>query len=247
MNEVAWESSKSAFERAALALRSKEITGDQFLRATDDKWRSLGQQLYRRWRKRLPDWVEAQDVAQVLRELAIEYVGKWDGRRGAIGPYVVWCARSRAQRQIHKWRAAKLSGNESKNPSRAERSMTQMFGDRADVVSTLLGATSSDPTTLLSAKELFADVLRTCRTRREVVVLRALALAGGSVQDACEIIAGSQALRVECNAFTRREVERAVRAVVHVMAIEVRYIDPNEVDLEADRNPGSGHGATVAA
>ena len=47
------------------ALRNGLITGDRYVRQTAPRWRRMARDLHYRWRKKLPVWVEPEDVEQL--------------------------------------------------------------------------------------------------------------------------------------------------------------------------------------
>jgi len=209
------------FEDAARARVAGEIDDNEFLRRTMRTWQMVTARLWRRWRRKLPMDVGPEDVQQALMLLAIQYVKKCNPKRvterGSYGGYIVWCATRRAQRQIHKWRNAKLSGNEAKNPGRFERcfsSLARKDDERRGDFESRLPGESVDPVERIATERAFAAYLAGSETVREALVLLALQRAEGSVDGAAEQIWCSYAARVECGAGDLRQARRIVRDVV---------------------------------
>ena len=126
-----------SYERAARALKAKEITADQFLLATRERWRRTARYIHERWRRKLPAWVEPEDVEQELVLLVLLAIRRYSRRRAGkmtLGQYATWGAIHRTQRQIHRWREASLSGNEGRNPSRCEIAFCRAFGPETEPV-----------------------------------------------------------------------------------------------------------------
>jgi hypothetical protein len=206
-----WKTERAEFERLARAHRAGKLSGNDFLKATDPRWRAMAARLYARWRRKLPSWVEQSDVLAELQMLALEHVKLCNPKRGDFGPYVVWCVYRRGQRAIHKWRGAKLSGNEGRNPSRAERSFSTFA---VEAWQENLRAPERDAVRAMHAEERFALVLSNCRSTREALVLLALRECDGSVRHAAEAIWKDYAARVQLEVRTEKAAERVVRRVL---------------------------------
>lgn len=209
------------FEEAARARVAGEIGDNEFLRRTWQVWVGVTGRLWRRWRRKLPTDIGPDDVQQALMLLALEFVAKCDPARltegGSYGGYIVWCATRRTQRQIHKWRNAKLAGDESKNPGRFERCFaslsTREDERREDFVARVAGE-SADPVERIETERAFREHLAGSETVREALVLLALQRAEGSVDGAAEAIWASYPARVECGARSARHARALVREVV---------------------------------
>lgn len=209
---------REAFERAARELREGKIGEGQFLAATRERWRRTAHYLFEHWRRKLPAWVEDVDVEQELTMLVLVHVRAWDPSRGAaLGPYVLWSAIHRTQRQMNRWRGASLTGNEGKNPSRAEVAFCRAFGPDVDpfLRAEPTGARQDEE---IERGEQFGEVLGACESVREALVLLALKRAEGSLGDAAGFLYGDYASRVECElaseAHARRVVEDCVAKIV---------------------------------
>jgi hypothetical protein len=208
------------FEAAARARVSGQIGDDEFLRRTARTWRVCTARLWTRWRRKLPPSIGPEDVQQALMVLAVEYAGKCDPARlegGSYGGYIVWCATRRAQRQIHKWRGARLSGHEGQNPGRPERCFASLHkrggedrGYRDDFESRVAAETPDPVEHVDSGRAL----LGRARSVREAVVLLALQRAGGDVEAAGAELWGAHAARVESGARSRRHAVRICRSAL---------------------------------
>jgi hypothetical protein len=207
-----------AYELATAQLRAGTIGAGEYLRRTREKWRLTSRDLYEHWRRKLPTWVEPADIEQELAVLALEHVSKWRPGMsdGTIGQYVYWNARHRGQRTIHRWRGASLSGNEGKNPSRAELAFCRAFGPDVDPMARAAPTPPSQDGDLERA-EAFAAALAGCECIREAVVLLALRKTDGSPAGAARAIYEDFAARIECGvgseAQARRVVGESVRAI----------------------------------
>ncbi len=210
---------RETFEAACRECRAGTMSAGEFLRVTDGRWRAMAVRLHQRWRRKLPDWVEPDDVLQEIRQIALEHLGKWQPARGAVGPFVVWCTQRRAQRQMHRWRGAKLSGNEGRNPSRFEVPASRLAGrwqedGDAERVFEQLAACGPVAEELLLVDDRARAVLRRARDWREVVVLQALMACEGSIEDAVGLIQGNLGARLHCGARDPEAIRDAVTRVL---------------------------------
>jgi len=217
-----YEKEHAQFDESALALRAGRITGSEFLTRTAAVWRDAAARLWARWRRRLPSWVERDDILQELQVLAIEHVCRWQEGRGGIGAYVVWSATRRAQRQIHRWRGASLSGNEGANASRAEISFSRAFP--LDPLGTRVPDAAADPQgeDAIEGDEVFGEAIDACRTSVEAIVLLALRECEGSIALSAQAIYNDFSARVECAVSSPQQAERLVRKSLTAVANRVQ-------------------------
>ena len=201
-----------SYEAAARALKRGEITPDAFLRATRERWARTARYLHERWRRKLPAWVEPADVEQELVLLVLRAVRRYSRRRAGrmtIGQYATWGAIHRAQRQIHRWRGASLSGNEGRNPSRAEIAFCRAFGPDVDPMAKAPPVAAGQDEAV-EASERFEELLAGCETVREALSLTALRRAGGDPRAAARLLFSDYASRVECELASEAQARRVV-------------------------------------
>lgn len=232
-----------AYEDACAALYAREIGDAEYVARTRALWRKTARTIFRRWRRKLPAWVEPQDVEQELLLQALAHVRNWQPARtcGTIGQFVMWSAYKRTQRVLHHWRGALLSGNEGKNPSRAEKAFATAFGPDVDPMARAAPARATQDEAR-EESEAFGAALARAATVREAMALLALRRAEGSAQQAARLLYADYAARVECELRSERQalemVGEAMRAVAR------RVLDaavPQRVEEEADDEaPESG-------
>lgn len=201
---------------------SLRVAEGEFLRHTAPRWRRIARDLHHRWRKKLPAWVEPEDVEQELVLQVLRAVPCWDAERGlAIGRYVTWAAVHRAQREINRMRGARLHGNEGKNPGRPEAtfsSITQRRKRRS------ADAPEFDPADLLptepaqfesaDVREMFALAIEGAVTEREVIIFFALRECGGEPDAAALRIFADFPARVQCGARDEDHARALVRSAI---------------------------------
>lgn len=206
-------------ERATVALYAGQITEGQYLRETNAKWRETAQWLFARWRRKLPAWVEVEDVEQELRMQALKHVRAWQPGRstGTIGQFVDWCAKKRVQRTFDAWRGVSTSGNSHKRPSRCEVAFSRAFAPEVDPMGRA-EPVAAEQEALVEASERFADALGGCGTVREALVLLALRRAGGSPSLAARLLLEDFAARVECELGSEAQARRVVAESVSRIA-----------------------------
>lgn len=204
------------YEASARALYEGRISEGAFLRETAEKWRQTAHFLFSRWRRKLPAWVEPEDVEQELVLLVLKHVRKWSPERGGmtIGSYVLWCAIHRTQRAMDQWRGAR----DGSKPSRSEIAFSRAFAPDADPLAKLKASGANAlQEEAAEAAEVFTSALGGCRTVREALVLLALRRAGGSPALAAALLYGDFAARVECaladEGHARRVVAESVSAI----------------------------------
>lgn len=209
------------FEQVARDLHDGRICDNEFLRRTDARWRAMGRLLFRRWRRKLPTWVEPEDLVHEVQMLAVKHARECDLRRGNVGPYTVWMTYRRAQRELHRMRGAKLSGNESKNPSRFEIPFCKMRqgadGEPWDAAR-LRDEFGASPIDRIESFERYQIALSRCSTMREVIFLRALEHTGGSIAGAADLILGDWDARVTCRLSSRTRLVKAIQSFLGRMA-----------------------------
>ena len=223
-----------------MGMREGRVSGDAFFRLARRKLGFIARDVWRGWRRKLPMWVEYEDVEQALHVQVLHYVPKWRPERGErIWDYVIWSAVHRTQRQIHKWRGAKIHGNEGKNESRAELAFSRVFrndpqyqedaSSRIDVVLSRHAPLPEPPEDGLDHDAEYEDLLRQARTPREAIVLRALR-EHGTIHGAARFIWDDFSLRIECGVTSdEAQVARVVREVVE--AVARRHLVRVPVDL----------------
>lgn len=206
-------------EDAAHACRAGRITDDEFVRRTAEFWRGEARRLHGRWARRLPAWVEAVDVEQELCLQAVLYVRKWDPAAGsAVGPYVAWNAAKRAQRRINAWRGASLHGDASKNPGHFELAASRAFpsrgvGERELEIGEHLPV-ETDPIERLEGSEAFRELLQSCQSIREALVLLALRACEGSMEGAARALYANVHARARCGLTDERHARCVVGSAV---------------------------------
>lgn len=215
-------------DEAMLALRDGRSTGDKFLRATGPRWRKIARDLHHRWRKKLPAWVEVEDIEQELVLQVFEHIGEFDPARGmTIGGFVVWAATHRTQREIHKMRGARLHGNEGQNPGRPEKTFSNIRGQRGDDGERM----EFDPTSLFPAKaqqfedasveQVLSDAIQRAQTVRDVLILYALRESGGEPDEAACRIFESFSARVQCGVLDAGHARSLVRKAILTVAAQL--------------------------
>lgn len=230
---------RESFEATCLACHERTITQDQFVRRTDARWRMLSQQLYQRWHRKLPAWVEVDDVLQVTRMLAIEFCGAWDpgnAKGGKIGPFVVWNTTKRTQRELHRWREAKLSGNEGRNPSRHEVALSrycqgQVGDDMAAATDRMLDRLTCEPDAEEKACRDDQRLRRHARSLADAAVLEAICESEGSVAGAAQLIVESLSARLQCRVETVPAAAALVRSTMRRIARDLdlaEFVDPDD-------------------
>lgn len=223
-----------SYERAARALKAKEITADQFLRATRERWRRTARYIHERWRRKLPAWVEPEDVEQELVLLVLLAIRRYNRRRAGrmtLGQYATWGAIHRTQRQIHRWREASLSGNEGRNPSRCEIAFCRAFGPETDPFAKAPPAEARQ-CEAVEASERFEVLLAGCETVREALSLSALRRAAGDPRAAARLLFSDYATRVECELGSEAQARRVV--VESLEAIAAREASAAAPELPGD-------------
>jgi hypothetical protein len=220
-------------EERARALRAGTITADEFLRATAQRWRMMARAAFRRWGRKLPDWVELADLEQEAMMLALDKVAQWDASRGSgIAGYVVWSTTMRLNRKIHGMRGANIHGNAGKNPSRFEKNFSKMssvrrggekegsaFGPRREFTPDFVPVRAAQEDIAAAREALSAE--GPAAELSERVVLAALLESDGVPNEAALKIFASFAARVSCGTQNWEAVEELVDGVV-------RKLDRNE-------------------
>lgn len=204
------------------ALRNGLITGDRYVRQTAPRWRRMARDLHYRWRKKLPVWVEPEDVEQELVMQVLLAVRAFDPTRGLpIGKYIIWSAEHRAQRAIHRMRGARIHGNEGNNPSRPESTFTTVVQRRQRKNADAPEMTPADKIQVSQTQagevlsiEIFEDAIRDATSVREVIILYALRESGGEPDEAALRIFESFEARVQCGMRDEGHARSLVRKVV---------------------------------
>lgn len=188
----------------ALALRERRITQDAFLRETAAIWRRKAKWLWSRRQRRLPAWVEIDDLVVELQMLALKHVETWDperAKRASIGSYVMWCTVKRAQRKMDEWRGASTTGNSGKNPSRYEVAFSRAGGGEQEEggdLGTRVPDEFRDPVERLESGEEFEAMLRRTQTVRQALVMLAMRACDGAVDKAADALWRNFRSRTEC-------------------------------------------------
>lgn len=226
------------FEAAARARVAGTIDDDAFLRRTMGVWQVVTARLWRRWRRKLPTYIGSEDVQQALMILAVQYVKKCDparlGTGCSYGGYIVWCSTRRTQRQIHKWRKAKLSGRESANPGHIERPFSSLHrpDDAREDYEARIPGENRDPLEVIESDRVFHENLALSRSIREALVLLALRRAEGSIDGAAEEIYRSYPARIECGVRDVKHAKRVIRDVLEAIAPDVVEAIPEPAYVE---------------
>lgn len=214
---MATKQEREEFERACEQHWAGRSSDAAFVRATTEKWRRTAAYVFAHWRRKLPAWVEQEDVEQELLVLALRHLRSWDPARGAsIGRYVEWGAIHRAQRQINKWRGASIHGREGSNEGRAERAFSRVFADGSDPLARL-GATEPDQEDAVEVSEAFGRLIGEASPRIAVALL-ALRATGGSAELASRLLAADPAALAEAGGGGLRGARKAVAEAVEALA-----------------------------
>lgn len=178
--------------------------------------RRMAAKQYRDFERRLPAWVEREDVEQELTIQVLKSARAWSpARGGGIGMYVGWGSLRRLRRALNHWRGASLHGRESRNPSRAEIAFCRAFGPDVDPLAKA-PPVAADQAESADGARVFDALVRGAATTREALVLLALREAG-SPGGAARLIAADHGARLECGlrdeseARARWMVKRVVR------------------------------------
>ena len=208
------------------ALRAGRITADTFLRATRPYWATIAHKIYRRWRKKLPDWAGPEDVEQEFLLLVVENIRFWQPGGMPLVPFIVWSSTQRTQRAIHRMRGARIHGNEGKNKSRPETTFSRIAAKRMNRDP---DARDFDPADMARIEprqvddmivgEVFEMAIGRAKTTREALVLAALRENRGEPDCAAQDLYEEFATRVECGFV---DVEHARRVVGSVVSDVVR-------------------------
>jgi hypothetical protein len=223
---------KAVLEESARLLWERRITEGEFLKRTAPRWRAISAGIHRRYRARLPAWVERDDVEQILVLQALHHLPRWRPDGGTtIGSFVTYCATHRTHRQMDKLRGASTSGNSGKNPGRTEITFSRLDGGRDDGAvedfGTRQAVESLDPVEHIDSERDFEMAMRRCRTVRQAFVAIALRAAGGDVDGAAGILMRNTRMKVECG-FLRDDAHavRVVRDVIEEMLDEIELPEP---------------------
>lgn len=192
-------------KEALTALKAGGISFDEFARRTHRDWNGLAHYLMGRWA--VPGAVEHEDVVQELLVAAWQHVDKWDAEHPSdtsLATYVVFNATDKAKKWLHKQRAAKRQRDNA--PSRNAVSL-DVFDP--GVVDTMM-ATGPDQEHAVARMQSLAAALATCKTRRDVLCVQALAECGGSVARAAALLYDDPAVRRVCRFDSRRNARLAV-------------------------------------
>ena len=177
--------------------------------------RRMAARQYRDFARKLPAWVEREDVEQELTIQVLRAVRTWSPEKGGgIGMYVGWGSLRRLRRALNHWRGASLHGRESKNPSRAEIAFARAFGPDVDPMAKA-PPIAADQVESAEAARAFDSMLQGARTSGEALVLLALRRTDGSVGESARLLYGDVGARLECGirseARARWMVLRTVR------------------------------------
>jgi len=228
--------SRAVLEEAAHALRSRKITGDEFLRRTGARWRQTAASIYLRYRAKLPDWVERQDVEQELVMQVLKHVRKWRPERATISAYVLFASIHRTQRVLDGWRGASTNGNSGKNPGHVDVAFSRLDGSSSEFSRGRRGIASADggpdfvsrqaapevdPIDRIDSEEEFARQLDRCRTVRQALVAIAMRAADGAVERAADLLYRNARARIECGILHEQHAVKVVRDVVQELENEV--------------------------
>lgn len=162
-----------------LALKRREITFDQFARATTHDWDRLAGYVWERWRRKVPVGVSLEDIRQELLVAAWVAVGRWrPGKGPGVKSFVVWNACAWAIRWVN------MQRNALRRADHAESRCPVPFaalGEDAHVwlegLGGLLQGEAEDQTLddLLDAKDAFMARLEAATAGAEGIRLWALA------------------------------------------------------------------------
>lgn len=199
------------------------ITFEQLARATQRDFERMAVYLLRRWAA--PAWYVLEDVAQELLLGAWQTMWSWSAAMGpSLKSFVVFGAMSRAKRELHRARGAKLSGSPDRNPGRFELPFAALVreGEEYDdrqILDRL--ATEADAESILIEREEAAEGVRAavaaCETDVERAVILAIAKAGGLAEGARAVYEDDAArvrLRLVSAEHAERVMMRKARAVV---------------------------------
>lgn len=188
------------FGQAVRELYEGDITFEEFVRATRERWEKLASYIMRRWR--LPAWASLEDIVQELLLGAWNCVWKFapvsksDHTPGAHERYVVWNAVDYAKKKAHKVRGASRHRGADANPSAPEVTFSQL-GTTDGWAENVLGAVAPQQEELFAQAERVDRALRVCRTKRERLVVQALAQTE-SLQGATKQLYADVGARIDC-------------------------------------------------
>ena len=155
-------------EDALLALRGGKLAALAVLRP---HIRRMAAKQYRDFARKLPAWVEREDVEQELTIQVLKSARAWSPAcGGGIGMYVGWGSLRRLRRVLNHWRGASLHGRESRNPSRAEIAFCRAFGPDVDPLAKA-PPVAADQAESADGARVFDALVRGAATTREALVL----------------------------------------------------------------------------
>jgi hypothetical protein len=215
------------FEQTLWDVYEGRATFDELTRGSKRRgqWRALAASILRKWQ--VPIWVSVDDVEQDL--LIAAWLKLWDyepARGVSITGYLVYNAYDKAKKAGHKARGAVRSGNAAdRNPSRCERSVTELWGhlgqagEEGELAQRRAENLTAQPAHQEDAVHRAQVLEGLAKTRAERKVLE-LAERGGYLAD---LLAGDERALAECaEGFLRgtgpRAIERAVRVVVEAVS-----------------------------
>lgn len=219
---------KRDMERELHALRSGEMTADQFARETEPHWNRMAKVLYARWP--LPPSVDEEDIRQEMILAALEpkprdgrtLMEKWDPQRATkLSRYVVFNAHADTTKEIHRLRdSPRRRGTEE---GRFPVAMSVLRPDAAwwtDDADGDDGEAAERLEERTAAREMLRSAIRRL-SREDGLLLRVLLLVGGDVDAAAEKVDESFALSLACGVGSKREarerVERAMQSAAEVL------------------------------
>lgn len=190
---------RQQFSAMAGAVVQGNVRPEVFFQKTMRVWSRLAAYLLRRWAA--PYWYTLQDVTQDVLLGAWRAIGRFDPTRSeSAAKYLEFNAIDYAKKRLHKVRGANLSGNADSEPGRFEPTVEHLafrhvsVDLHTDPYDKFAWDEPTQENTLLAEASLRTAVAR-CKTKRERVVVEALALAEGDFQEGTLLLVADPAAR----------------------------------------------------
>lgn len=212
---------RTPLDRSLHALRSGDMSWEQFYHQHRGDLERLATNLRGRWGRQCAGSHGTEDVAQDLLVGVWQVLGKWDPDRGpTLERYVVWHACQRAKDGLHRARGSSLHGSRDRNPSRAAVPVSALVSDEASgsnrshsAAERVLDARASAPPDA-HARLLVRDVVAAGGDRFERAALTVLANTGDPGLALCKLRErqGALSARADGNAGRRKLAAAQQRA-----------------------------------
>lgn len=216
----------SGLEDLLLRANSGEISVSLAYVQASSRIRSLSRSVHREWSRRLPFWFVEEDIYQVMSLTFCKEVVAYDPKRSTATAlvFVTWHMVAAAKKAIHKARNAKRKGGKgapspAKSPSRCELLCEQLFnvsdGGFVDIQKGM--STQADQEQVAHASGVFEKAISKAKSSKKMVLLRALARSGGSLDEAVSVILADASACIECGVETEGDARRLLREVLRGM------------------------------